>query len=76
MEKISKEELMEKLNLTEEELEKVTGGESLEECYARADKQQMACLGNCRDRARACRQTCYSIWENERFICHSQHRNQ
>ncbi len=75
MEKISKEELMKKLNLTEEETEKVSGGESLQECYARADKQQMACLGKCPERARGCIQICYNEWETERHICHSQYGN-
>ena len=75
VEKISKEELMKKLGMTEEEMGKVSGGESLEECYARVDAWQMACLGKCGEGARACRHNCYSTWEHERFVCHSQYGN-
>ena len=46
MEKISKEELMKKLNLTEEELEKVAGGENIsceEFCWQQTKELSLAC---------------------------------
>ena len=39
MEKISKEELMKKLNLTEEEMEKVTGGAVQRICFVNCVKE-------------------------------------
>ena len=51
MEKITKEELMKKLNLTEEELEKVVGGLSCEEqclfLYDPGDPRLISCRGEC-----------------------------
>ena len=51
MEKINKEELMKKLSLTEEELEKVVGGLSCEEqclfLYDPGDPRLISCRGAC-----------------------------
>ena len=50
MEKINKEELMKKLNLTEKELEKVPGGastNSYEDCKAECDRKEIAEMNSC-----------------------------
>ena len=54
MEKINKEELMKKLNLTEEELEKVMGGSSgvcdtdrFEKCLMECDADDKECPERC-----------------------------
>ena len=51
MEKISKEELMKKLNLTEEEMEKVAGGGSArDDCFSKATSDCTICHSICRER--------------------------
>ena len=54
MEKINKEELMKKLNLTEEELEKIAGGSKTDwdgdcffNCYIKQELSFDFCLENC-----------------------------
>ena len=48
MEKINKEELMKKLNLTEEEMEKVAGGDIIDvECRNRCISQKAEVLATC-----------------------------
>ena len=44
MEKISKEELMEKLNLSEADLKKVAGGEGGDECLSKCEDDYKRCM--------------------------------
>ena len=71
MEKINKEELMKKLNLSEEDLTKVAGGESSDNCILQCNVlffnckracrgcDYDACMGRCYDWTNTCLENCH-----------------
>ena len=71
MEKISKEELMKRTGISEEDLEKVAGGND-SRCLYEAEIELTACMNSCPDEAKdseSCKSSCTEVYNEKIMYC-------